>query len=310
MKRIRIAISYIPKLLRLLVFCFVASSALAAFSVRALANTARDGMMSLGHTMMNYAEHTGMSRLRQMQLNGVTFQLATGSTEDSVSRVLDVYEQRCDAVDGQLTEQLQEALRNATPEQRQQAVPRQARTTLRVNGEQQGYVACVDMGSARVSPEEMVNRSRRFIETGDLSSFGHVRYVFAERGRQRTRVMAIWNDGEFNPGRMFPMAGDAPGQDPPNVARPRGLVRLLSAAEINEPYSLTMYTTQRSRDDVFADYNREMTDRGWRRLNLSELQSAQDVRDLQSYSRNGVNIAVVMKPMNGGGSAVTVLSSR
>ena len=308
MKRIRKAITYVPKLLRLLLFCCVASSMLAAFSVRALAHTARDGMLSLGHSMMNYADQAGMPSGRQLQLNGATFQVAVGSTEDTVPQVLDVYEQRCDAVDGQMNEQLQEAMRNASTSER--TALRAARTTVRVNADSQGYVACLDLGQARRTPGEIIERMRRFVETGDISAVGRMRYVFAERGTRRTRVLAIWSDSELNVSRMFPVTGDVPGQDPANVARPRGMTRLLSAAEVGQPYGLTMYTTQRSRDDVFGDYTREMAQRGWRRLDLQEIHSALDTREVQSFSRSGVNVTVVMQPMRGNGNAVTILSSR
>jgi hypothetical protein len=127
----------------------------------------------------------------------------------------------------------------------------------------EGVTACLDTGRP-LAIDELLGRTPRFAKTGDLSALGELRYVVARRSGRTTTLLVIWTEGTVPLLRAFPPQGDAPGKDPENVPRPGAGRRVLSAAELGEPYSLTSYVVVGATPEGLSQwYERELTRAGW-----------------------------------------------
>ncbi len=142
-----------------------------------------------------------------------------------------------------------------------------------------------------------------------------MRYVFAERSRNGgAHFVVFWSEGELNLFDMFPAAGDAPGQDPPDVPRPEGSRRILSAWEHGEPASMTIYAGGR-RDAASLErwYRKRLTDDGWRILDRGHATRVQaELRDARAMviERGDSMSTVVLATGDDGKGVATVLVSR
>ncbi|MEO7038057.1 MAG: hypothetical protein ABI548_29080 [Polyangiaceae bacterium] len=125
-----------------------------------------------------------------------------------------------------------------------------------------GFVACLDTGGA-LGPAELARRIHAFARTGELGDLGELRYVLARREGDSTTALVLWTEGEFPLLRMFPDHGDAPGIDPLGIPRPGHAERLLSAAERDAPYSLTLYRVSSEPAAALGDYLEELKRAGW-----------------------------------------------
>ena len=89
-----------------------------------------------------------------------------------------------------------------------------------------GMVLCFVGGPNPDSPASWLAALRRFSTTRDLSSFGRLRYSFAEvTEHESTRVVTLWADTGLNLPTLFPKTGDANGDDSAVVPRPPGARR-------------------------------------------------------------------------------------
>ncbi len=112
---------------------------------------------------------------------------------------------------------------------------------LRHDDEELGMVACLKHGLANPSQGQLLDRMRKFLETGNLRELGQFHYATATRVGDVTRVVAVWTEGDFFPLTMFPAEGDAPGFDPSNMSRPPSGRRMLSAGEFGHTQTLGVY---------------------------------------------------------------------
>ncbi len=313
-------IKYLPNVIRLTAFALVVSTALMLFSVRAAATHVREGMMSFGREMMEYADRHSMGQTRTLQINGAYLQFASGSTSDNVDRVLSFYQQRCGAHDG-LTAHLTDQVGQVPPPApltgasasahapATQSSPRQRTPgTLRVDEADRGYVACFDVGSARLTPAEIVRRLRAFVASGDLAEVGRMRYLYAERSPTgRTRFIGFWSDGEVNVRHMFPTTGDVPGEDPADVPRPAGMRRLLDAREIDRPYSMSIFSGAGRPEAVEAQFRDQMPRHGWSLIPMRGPAPDLQGQRMVTYERGNVTATVILGSRRGDHTTVTVL---
>lgn len=258
---------YLPNVLRLAAFAATVSVVLGVVTVRAAAQNVREGMLSLGREMMRFADGRAMTPVRTLALNGARVEFATGSTTESVTRVLDWYQARCAQHSGGMDRVL-DAVRERlpTPLRPDAEGMAQRASTLREGTDRAGFVACLDLGTAQtVTPEEILRRVSTFTRTGNLADVGGLRYLYAERTASGgTHMVGFWSDGEVNVTRMFPSTGDAPGDDPEDVGRPPvGMRRVLSAREEGEPYGMTVYAGNTPRPQVESHYREAFQRAGW-----------------------------------------------
>ena len=132
----------------------------------------------------------------------------------------------------------------------------------------QAEASCADPGARRMRGED----GRR----GFVACLARVaapegapayRYVYAQPGAERTQVVRFWTDGPLDLEALLPEAGDAPGSDAPDVPRPPGARRILSARELGEPQQITLYETGGAAPrDLAAWYRERLAAIGWRPL--------------------------------------------
>lgn len=299
---------YLPNLLRLtafVVFVLLVSSAIAA---RALANNLREGLLSLGHQMMLYADGRTLGKRRQLFLNGTALEFAVGSTTDTIAQVMDVYERRCTERGGVFP--APQAPRDGRQVPKPTARPALKPTALRFASEHHGFIACLDVGNAVMTPTEIARRARAALDTGDVSRIGLFRYLYAVRDPEgRTLLVAFWSDTELNVKRMFLETGDVPGQDVPDVPRAPGLLRILSTAEAGLPYGITAYSGSTAREQVERYFATEMVKKGWKLLPLSaSTQAKSQGRSFLPYQRGMASVSLLIDGTAGRPTTVTVLT--
>ena len=304
---------YLPNLIRLGAFGLVVSFGLTLISVRAAATHVREGMMSFGREMMQYADRHAMGEARTLSINGTYLEFASGSTRDSLDTVLSYYQSRCAARDGasrELADVIGRLPPTATGPRPTGATSEHALSTFRVGDEQRGYVACFDVGNTRLTPNEILRRVRAAIDSGDLSDVGRLRYLYAERsGSGRTRFLGFWSDGEVNVRHMFPTTGDVPGEEPEGIARPGNMRRMMSAREVDQPYSINIYAGISPIDTVESHYRAEMPRQGWNLIPMPRTVDLHGQRML-TYERGNVTATLILARREGDQTAVTVLTAQ
>jgi hypothetical protein len=137
---------------------------------------------------------------------------------------------------------LAEALQNCqTPNQSEQHKPGQenpppARLTapylLREKGSE-GVLFCLRPRHT-LSSEEVAAMVRDFAQTGNLSVLGTFHAMYTRVRDDQLAVLSVEILEGFDPGRMFPTDGDAPGSDLTQLPRPEGR-RILSATREGQP---------------------------------------------------------------------------
>lgn len=309
---------------RLGVFFTVVGVGVAAAGSYAVANNVREGLLTAGRQMMAYTEHDLDRPRRVMQLNGARLDVMVGTTDHTFREVLDLFERRCAEHSGQLAEQFQEAVsraqehgRNPIQETRDRIASHGGRLpdrvepqVLRRDAQNAGYVACVDMGTSRFDMTTLARRVRSIVSSGNLTELGQLRYAYAERSETgRTRYLTMWTEGELNVRRMFPMVGDAPGQDPANVPRVPGLRRTLAATEEGTNVGMSVYVGMRRRQDVEADVRTLFVRSGWRALRDGAPVMVQG-QSMFGFERNETSLAVLVNTDQQGATVLTALASR
>lgn len=247
-----------------------------AVAVTTMARARTDAaLMRLGTLVMDYAEATHQQTPRTVVLNGVQVQLSVGAATRSVSDVLDHFQRRCKQHAGGLGAQLHDALRTSGGTQ---AASAPSDTLLdgiyRMGNEHRGVVACLDLGVASISMDELARRVQRVTDSGDLSQLGRLRFVSAERGAQRTVFVAMWTEGPVNVRHMFPSDGDAPGYDATGIPRPSGARRVLSAREAGQDKGIHAYlATNAPLAAVRHDYLTQLQREGFQRFGDNNAQA-------------------------------------
>jgi hypothetical protein len=262
-------IRHLPQLTRLGAFVVTGMLATAVVSVRSARAQVNEGLRHLARQLMPYAEQGVMESPRRVVLNGESLYLSMGTTRDGVEAVLDYYEARCARTSGHLTESVR-ALDHASFNRLWTPGARRAASieTVRFGDADGGYVACLDVGEERLTPESILHRAEAMIASGDLSRYGELRYAYVTRGTSGTRILTVATQGRFNVLRLFPDQGDAPGADIPGLARYPQMRRVISAYEDGVPNKLGVYTVRAPAAQVRSWYRAQMAGRGWAVLDL------------------------------------------
>jgi hypothetical protein len=192
-----------------------------------------------GEHMLRYAGANHQSEPDEININGATFFLSTGTVDAGVREVLDQFHDKCLSKNGQLHAQWA-----ALGKRRHSELNRYSALwdgVFRSGGQSNGVVACAETGEGPLSPEHLIARIQAVLASGDLTRLGDLRYVYAARDGVRTMFVAVWSEGPLNFRRMFPAHGDAPGSDPPGIPRPQDSRRVLSTQPVGSPATLNVY---------------------------------------------------------------------
>lgn len=293
------------KIIRIIGFTIAVQVLAFGFVVRASYTKANEVFMGLGAEMLRFPYARHQDRPRQIHLNGLPIHFTTGSTSQSVEGILDYVHLRCREKNGNLTEQLDKLIKKGRKVFDPHRYPLMD-GVLRYGDEKQGFVACLASNNGSSRPEDTVKRIRRFLETGDLSQIGELRYVMAKRGLETTSFVAFWTEGIANLLDLFPRDGDAPGYDLPEIPRPIASRRVLSAWEDGATVALAVYFTPYSAlSNSRKTYCRQLELNGWRILSWQKTKMPQDRTgfiaekagvtahvEFLSLGRNGTTIAI------------------
>jgi len=304
---------YAPKLLRVTAFftiLYVSLTVAIGYEARAQMN---EQFMSLGVDMLRYEGAEYQRDPRTLVLNGQAIKLSTGRAPHDLEHVLDYYEARCMQRDGHFAEQLAELV-EGDPEILE-AEARILDPTLRDSTDDRGYVACLDtLSDERLEPEGVAAAVERFKHSLDLSEFGELRYIYAERDEQGgTFFVAFWIEGSFKVADMFPPDGDAPGRDVADVPRPPESRRLLSSWETGKPQAVTTYVGgSLGIGQLDSFYRDEMADGGWEILEADDSPllraTGQEVREGFLTFEQGDRMVSVVLTDGSQGATTTVLT--
>jgi hypothetical protein len=119
-----------------------------------------------------------------------------------------------------------------------------------------GIVLCLLKG--KKTPDTLREASHLFGVTHDLGALGRLRYVYAKTAGGKTLVLTVWTEDSFKLDALFPPSGDAPGHDPPEMARPPQATRLMSVDVPETPFGVYVYRSAEGAQAVTAFYDKKM----------------------------------------------------
>lgn len=312
---LRRSIAILPKVLRLSVFIAVIYVVGSLFVVRAANAEVEEIMLGFGAEMMQFPGATDGDEVRSLVVNGQAILFRTQVTELPMAEVLAHYEAACMQRDGRFAEQIAELQLDP----RVGAGDGEARDfdgTMMLDLEDHGFVACLDMGEDEVGAEGVLDRVTNFLETGDLSRVGHMRYVYVQpqpdtegSNTEGSHIVSVWTDGELNLFEMFPSDGDSPGRNVSDVPRPPQSQRMLDAHEADEPYGISVFASQEADLDVLqAFYQEALPDQGWTLLQERGSDLGQP-RHVVTAEKDDRIISVVLAQDEMDSSLITILTS-
>lgn len=286
----------IKKLARLAFYCGCVTVIGAGLAVRSAYGDVKQSALELGHELGKLDD---VGSERPIVLNGQPIFVKSTVEDVPVEDVLDLMEAHCERNSTGVRREIEDLARMAKTPMPKDMNGRPAAGIMREESSGRGMVACLarDEDDGRTGWQSL----EKFVDSGDLSEVGNIRYVYAEETKSgRTHIIAVWTDGPFNLRKMFPEHGDAPGTDIANVPRPGGGRRILSAAVEGAPYGVRLYEAAESPEGVLAPYDKEMAAQGWQ----TTFVDAENHH--RAYSRGKVDIYVTATP-RGDGATVSMI---
>jgi hypothetical protein len=222
-----------------------------------------ESLRGFGDQIAQLHGFTPHSAPRRLVVNGLELRVMTVETSLGLAEALDKFQGLCRTV-GQID--LAAAVRQKLENRAKDAPTDKTQLpwgVIRKNGEHDGFLACLDVGSG-LDAEAFLAKLTEFGATGNLRSLGQLRYAMARRHAGKTTLLMLWTEGDTKFAELFPKQGDAPGNDPLEVPRPRDSRRLLSAFEQGLPYGLAAYAVEgKHRQDVANGYRAALGQSGW-----------------------------------------------
>lgn len=248
---------------RVTAYCAFAFGVVAALAAHASYADLREASLQFGRELAPLAEELGNTKT--VSINGAQMQVSNARTEESTKVVLDRFEAVCREHPQFMARALAD-VPEAGKKELEAKLPdeRMRLSILRSGNDDNGALFCFT-DDRPASAATLKERFESFAKSGDLSEFGHLRYVFAKKNADgKTHVTTISTEGSLKLGEMFPAKGDATGSDSLAAPRPPSARRILSAGAMQVPYAVRIYDSTASREDVRRFYEEEMTARGWK----------------------------------------------
>ena len=296
-------------LVRATLVLLVAVIVVFTFALRGGMARADESMLELGRHLVTLSE-AGLGRdSRGVLLNGQTIGFRVFTTSQEPSAVLDYYDSWCRGGTSPQTEHQEEieGLDTSAAPHLEQGDRSWRDLTHRALAGDLGVIACIKHGVANISSEELGERLKAFFGSGNLRDLGMFHYAAVTRIGEQTRVTAVWTEGDFYPGEMFPATGDAPGFDPEGFSPPPSGRRMLSAGELGHDETLGMYLDiEESVEELVRYYKRDFSKQDWR---LVADQDEDGTRLLVVQRANAMRVVALSKEP-GGHSSVTIATAR
>jgi hypothetical protein len=248
--------------MRAATFVAVALVVCAALGVRIVYADLKESALQAGRELAPLADVLGTTK--NVFLNGAQMNVSNATVDHAPREVLDRFEGICTSHPGLLAQALADVPHTLDATIEAKAPDRHLRLgVMRSEANGDGALACFTSDEA-VGLRALPDRVEAFRVSGDLSVFGHFRYVYANAQPDgRTRVTTVWTDGAFVPKRMFPATGDADGSDSPVVPRPPDARRILSASAAQAPFGLHVYDSTWNQGALRHFYDESMGALGW-----------------------------------------------
>jgi hypothetical protein len=209
-------------------------------------------------------------RFSVLKINGNSVLAGGSHVEANLDSVLDRFEAHCTefAWDAQKEfSAMATGKSEAKPAQASRAEKPWSLTLARKRSESEGLVVCLAPSEKQTGISKFVESARVAFETGELSSVGQIRYLYARKhARSGTNVVAVLTTGDFNMHRFMSVEGDAPGDDLDEVPRPQHSRRIFQAELAGSPYVVRSYTTPTSAAQVLDGYQRSLPVRAWKKI--------------------------------------------
>jgi hypothetical protein len=256
--------------LRVIGYGLAVSAGLGALTVRsAIANVEQESL-NLGRQLDDLSDL--LQSGYELRLNGERAFVATSTTDETVSEVLNRFEGHCNksrAFDPDAWKSLTDLKGTETlkPEGMNPfGVVRKEDTKA---GD--GTVLCF---TSDHGVKSFFTALQDFTNSGDLHDLGDVRYVHASRHVDKatrttkahtyTMVQTMWTQGSFNVKKIIGEPGkEAPGADFASVPRPLASTRRFTMEAIGTPYSARIYESSATPTQVLDDYTQKMLDADW-----------------------------------------------
>lgn len=265
---------------------------------------AGEALLALGGELMQLPSVRSRHEARRLSVNGLTLFVRSGSSARPPADVIASFRDTCvDAAPFELDGAARRALADTTPSFTERlfdgvAIEETERGTA---------LGCITRGRERFTLERISERLERFAESGDLASFGRLRYAWIEGTESGgSAVLSLWSDEALPLLDRFPAQGDAPGSDLPGVTRVPGGRRLLSAAL--DENALYVYEHRRAPplDELATSYDRALERAGFASVAPARRDGARRVHTL----RRDAHELVVVLIQDGDAVRVTQLSQR
>jgi len=208
---------------------------------------------ALGRDLLPLADLLGDAT--RLNVNGEHIWASSSLSPASVHDVLDRFENHCrgHGVTGDTL--AVPKLADLSDPQR----PQRSLGVLRSEERDEGAVLCFVEGKDAA----FLSRLETFSKTPDLGEFGHLRYTYVRHERGSSHVLTLWTDEHLRLDRMAGIDGSEPGSDNPDLPRPIGSRRTVSAAVEGTPYGVRGYVSQLAPSEILRAYSQEMKTRGW-----------------------------------------------
>jgi hypothetical protein len=265
--------------LQLAAYLGLASVVALGWTARSVYAEGERAVQGLAARIVSELGPTMVGRPQLLEINGQRLMLGSKQSALSVREVLDRFEASCDSASrdaGSLS-----LFPDSSEVAREDAsMPGPLRTflqhgprkfsTWRSDLETEGQASCLAIAAGAHGVRGFVERTSAFLESGDLAELGELRYLTARKLENgKTHVIAVWSEGSFRIGAMFPESGDAPGSDMPDVPRPPSAQRVLTAAASGHDYGMRIYASKEPASAIASFYERELRQRGFEPVELS-----------------------------------------
>lgn len=279
-------------LLRVASYLVVVCSLILLWTARAAYAEFERTVFGLGEKLVGELGPSLVGEPQAVVLNGQPVFVGATTSPLTVRQVLDAFDSNCRAGSRDMRSLLGVSTRpSPLQEPAHEGWLRaldQARV-LRMENETEGMLSCLAPNGPQQGATGLVESVRIFMESGDLSQLGDLRYVTARRQPSgKTQVIAAWSEGRFQLASIFPDTGDVPGSDMVDVPRPPGSVRAVCATAPRRSFAYRLYESAQPASEVLSFYERTLVSGGWSRVHtVDEPPDVSDPLTIRAFTKSG-----------------------
>jgi hypothetical protein len=280
-----------------------------AIQVRSARAEVRDRTLELGREMFQLA-HATTHDVNKISFNGQSIWLGTSMSKDDVKTIMQRYEALCSQNRAQSADEWR-----SLGEKADASLDKKFLTTgMLRSGDNDNEGAIVCFTKTSTSKSTLREAVETFGKTGDLGAFGSLRYAYVKKTDSgRSHVLTAWTDEKFNIASVLPQEGvDSPGNEIPEVPRPPGTVRVVTARLEGTPFGVNTYEGTDGPEKVIAWYDDEMRKQGWQSFDPEIEQNPENVDHerpvkVHLYEKGGVVLTIASRPNGDDGKTTTGL---